>query len=127
MPGRSFPIVYATDVARTARFYLDHLGFEETFRFPPEGDAGFVNMRSGDSELGVTERSWPAQMGIDVDASGARFEMFVYVDDVDAAVDSMRAAGVPVRREPEDMPWGERVAYVSDPDGNPVAVAAPVG
>jgi len=23
------------------------------------------------------------------------------------------------------MPWGERVGYVSDPDGNPVAVAAP--
>ncbi len=22
------------------------------------------------------------------------------------------------------MPWGERVAYVADPDGNPVALAA---
>ena len=23
----------------------------------------------------------------------------------------------------EDMPWGERVAYVTDPEGNPVALA----
>ena len=23
------------------------------------------------------------------------------------------------------MPWGERVAYVTDPDGNPVALATP--
>ena len=29
-----------------------------------------------------------------------------------------------VLREPADMPWGERVAYVSDPDDNPVALAA---
>ena len=30
---------------------------------------------------------------------------------------------MPVLAEPEDMPWGERMAYVSDPDGNPVALA----
>jgi lactoylglutathione lyase len=30
---------------------------------------------------------------------------------------------VPVLRTPTDMPWGERVAYVSDPEGNPVALA----
>jgi lactoylglutathione lyase len=24
------------------------------------------------------------------------------------------------------MPWGERQAYVSDPDGNPVALATPI-
>jgi lactoylglutathione lyase len=35
----------------------------------------------------------------------------------------MRADGVTVLREPTDMPWGERVAYVTDPDGNPVALA----
>ena len=26
-------------------------------------------------------------------------------------------------REPGYMPWGERVVYVADPDGNPVALA----
>ena len=126
MPDRAFPVLYAADVARTAAFYVEHLGFEERFRFPPEGEAGFVNLGRGDAELGITERSWPAQMGIDVEATGARFELFTYVDDVDAAVDSMRAADVTIVRDPEDMPWGERVAYVTDPDGNPVTLAAPV-
>jgi len=53
-----------------------------------------------------------------------RFEMFVYVDDVDGTVDRLRRAGTNILRQAEDMPWGERVGYVSDPDGNPVAVAA---
>jgi lactoylglutathione lyase len=55
--------------------------------------------------------------------AGPRVEMFVYVDDVDTLVTSLRAEGVPVLREPEDMPWGERIATVTDPDGNPVALA----
>jgi hypothetical protein len=49
--------------------------------------------------------------------------MFIYVDEVDATVDDLRI-DTTVLREPADMPWGERVAYVADPDGNPVALAA---
>jgi lactoylglutathione lyase len=45
------------------------------------------------------------------------------VDDVDAAVERAQGDGAPVLREPQDMPWGERIAHVSDPDGNPVALA----
>jgi lactoylglutathione lyase len=54
--------------------------------------------------------------------------MFVYVEDVDRTVSQLRASGSTVLREPAVMAWGERVAYLSDPDGNPVAVASrPVG
>jgi lactoylglutathione lyase len=49
--------------------------------------------------------------------------MFVYVEDVDATVDEFKRSGVRVLRDPQDMPWGERVGYVSDPEGNPVAMA----
>ena len=37
-----------------------------------------------------------------------------------------RAAGHPVLQEPATMPWGERQAYLSDPEGNPVALAMPI-
>jgi lactoylglutathione lyase len=47
----------------------------------------------------------------------------MYVDEVDRLVEALRADGVEVVREPADMPWGERVAYVTDPEGNPVALA----
>ena len=66
---------------------------------------------------------WPEQQyGRPVGAE-VRFEMFVYVDEVDQKVEELRAFGTTVLRVPADMPWGERVAYVSDPDGNPVALA----
>jgi lactoylglutathione lyase len=47
----------------------------------------------------------------------------VYVDELDRLMGELRAAGVTVLREPAEMPWGERVAYVTDPEGNPVALA----
>lgn len=50
----------------------------------------------------------------------------MYVDDVDATTEAARAAGVTVVAEPVDQAWGERVAYVEDPDGNLVMLAAPV-
>ncbi len=51
--------------------------------------------------------------------------MFVYVDDVDATLARLRGHA-PVLREAADMPWGERIAYLADPDDNPVAIAAPI-
>ena len=115
---RAFPVIYARDVALVSSFY-ERLGFEVVYRF----EAGYVSMRRGDASLGVTTVDSPKMLaGIDV-GTEPRFEMFVYVEDVDAMVAELRAAGVHVLAEPKDMPWGERVAYVTDPEGNPVALA----
>jgi lactoylglutathione lyase len=123
MPERAFPVVYAHDVARTVSFY-EHLGFEQHVRLPPDGEAGYVGLRRGDHELAIVTTQSPEQLiGVQV-GSGPRFEMFVDVDDVDEAVARLRAADGKVLKEPADMFWGERVAYVADPDGNPVALAA---
>ena len=48
--------------------------------------------------------------------------MYVYVDDLDVMLARLREAQVTVLREAEDMPWGERIATVADPEGNPVAL-----
>jgi lactoylglutathione lyase len=45
------------------------------------------------------------------------------VEDVDATFAHRRDAGAATLREPADMPWGERVAFVRDPEGNVVALA----
>jgi lactoylglutathione lyase len=55
--------------------------------------------------------------------SGPRFEMFVYVESVDETLAALRDDDVRVLKAPEDMFWGERVAWITDPDGNPVALA----
>jgi lactoylglutathione lyase len=122
MAARAFPVVYATDVGRTRRFW-ELLGFAPYYQFPSDGEPGYVGLRRGDCEVGVTAAAWPReQYGLEP-GTGPRFEMFVYVDDVDALLPRLRSAGVTVLREPADMPWGERMASVADPDGNPVALA----
>jgi lactoylglutathione lyase len=122
---RAFPVIYTRDVARTVGFYEQLLGFERQYQFPPDGEAGYVGLKRDQAELGVVHESSPRQMIGSGIGDGPRFELFVYVADVDAAITSMQAGGVPVLRMPENMPWGERVAFVSDPEGNPVTLAAP--
>jgi lactoylglutathione lyase len=121
MATRAFPIVYATDVTRTARFW-ERLGFTRFFQLP-DGEPGYVGLRRGGSELAVVAADWPAQQYGLSPGDGPRFEMFAYVDDVDSLVRDLRAEGVTVLRGPADMPWGERGAAIADPDGNPVSLA----
>lgn len=119
----AFPVIYARDVNAAVGFY-ERLGFEKRYQWPPNGEPDYVGLRRDESDLGIVHESSPQQMIGQSMGDGPRFDLFVYVDDVDAATDSMRAAGVPVLRDAEDMPWGERIAFVSDPDGNPVTLAA---
>ena len=123
MAERAFPVVFATDVSQAAAFY-ESLGFIRHVQLPPDGEPGYVGLRRGASELAVVAAEWPAeQYHRPFATNGVLFEMFVYVDDVDATVETLRAGGTSILREPADMPWGERVAYVADPDDNPVALA----
>jgi len=109
----------AEDFAASVRFYAA-LGGSEAYRFP-EDDPVFVTLRFGESELGIgAMRGAPIHGRPQRPAAGHRIELCLYVDDVDAAA---AGAGTTVT-EPQDMPWGERIAYVEDPDGNLVMLAA---
>ena len=126
--SESFPIVYAGDVERSLAFYRDLLDFELTYRWPDEGRIDFAYLRLGDTGIGISSASAPAELHgrAPVADSPVRFELCLYTDDTDAAAARMRAAGVRELRPPEDMPWGERLAYFEDPDGNPIHVAAKI-
>jgi lactoylglutathione lyase len=125
MERKAFPVLYVTNVSRSLEFYA-LLGYESRYQFPLEGDPHYVGLERGDSSLGIADSNWPeAQLGITV-GTAPRFELFVYVDDVQATVESFRTAGYRILQEPATMPWGERQAYVSDPDNNPVALATPI-
>jgi lactoylglutathione lyase len=123
MALRAFPVLYAKDVEAVAGFYA-RLGFEEHFRMPgPDGSAGFIGPRRDDAELAVTTEDSPRMLAGVEPGDGPRHELFVYVPDVDAKVSELRAEGASVLREPADMPWGERLAFVADPEGNVVSLA----
>jgi lactoylglutathione lyase len=125
----AFPIVYAEDLSAALRFYRDLLGFAVNYQFPEDGEPVFVGMDLSGSELALADISDPDAAAIHGrplrPASGHRFELCVYTSEVDGAVEELRAAGVTVLAEPANQPWGERLAYVEDPDGNPVMITAP--
>jgi uncharacterized glyoxalase superfamily protein PhnB len=112
-----FPILATRDLDGLLGFYRDLLGFMVTYEFPgPDGEPGYVGLQLDAAQLGI---------GRDpelTDGPSARLSLWLYVDDCDATVERLRAAGVTIVEEPADQPWGERVARVLDPDGNLVLV-----
>jgi catechol 2,3-dioxygenase-like lactoylglutathione lyase family enzyme/heme-degrading monooxygenase HmoA len=110
----SFPIISVENLPATQAFY-EELGFSRTYRFPSDGDPVFVTMERGDSAIGIGAGGGPDE---------ARFGLWVYVDDVDGTLDRLRASGAPVVAEPEEQPWGERVACTRDPGGHLVYLGA---
>jgi lactoylglutathione lyase len=94
------------------------------FQLPADGEPGYVGLRTEDStaELAVTHEGWARDRYGLQSGEGPRFEMYVYVSDLERTLSDLTSAGAVVLREPEEMPWGERIATVADPDGNPVAL-----
>jgi lactoylglutathione lyase len=122
VPLRAFPVVYASDVNALASFW-ELLGFRRHVQLPAEGEPGYVGLtRDGGGELAVTHKQWAAdRYGLSL-GGGPRFEMYIYVEDLDATLARLTDVAITVLREAEDMPWGERIASVADPEGNPVAL-----
>jgi lactoylglutathione lyase len=115
----AFPIISTPDMARSLSFYRDLLGGVVAYQFPPDGDGVYVGLDIGSSHLGI---GYDANLSDD--RSAQRFSIWVYASDCDAAVELLRSAGTPVLEEPADQPWGERVARVSDPDGNVIIIGS---
>src|SRR4051812_1410247 len=123
---RAFPVLYARDVELVAGFYAT-LGFVEHFRLPgADGAAGFVAMRrEGGAELAVTTEDSPRMLAGVEPGPGPRHELFVYVEDVDAAVAGAPACG---GRGPQDAaghPRGGGGGLLPPPPGDGVVLAPP--
>ena len=122
MALRAFPVTYASDVEAVASFW-ELLGFRRHVQLPREGAPGYIGLtRDGAGEFAVTHQQWATDRYGLSPGVGPRFEMYVYVDDLAAMLARLAQAHVTVLREAEDMPWGERIATVADPEGNPVAL-----
>lgn len=96
------------DPDRSRRFYRDTLGLAIYREFGPADDPGLVFFL-GQGLLEVSGRS--------TTTSGSSVAIWVQVRDVAAEHVRLRAAGVPVLREPRREPWGLVEMWVEDPDG----------
>lgn len=121
MPTTIQPVIVTPDLDRLLAFYTGLLGATETTRVPADGPTFFVGLRVDDAELGIV-----ADSGVDL-AAAQRILLSVDVPDVDGLLERVTELGGTVEGPPNDMPWGQRVAHVKDPDGNAINLTRPVG
>lgn len=99
------------DIAAAKRFYQDVLGLD------PLMDLGWISTYGSQEKMSV-QISFMAQGG-----SGTPVpDLSIEVDDVDAALEAMKAAGFAIEYGPADEPWDVRRFYVRDPFGRLVNI-----
>lgn len=109
----AFPILQAADPERLVDFYCGALGFEQGFRFPPTGSLEYAFLKLRPLGIGIGRRPPDAPPP----SEHRDFELWIYADDADAAIERALAAEATLLEPPEDQPWGERVGLIADPEG----------
>ena len=108
------PILNTNDVERLSSFYAMLFGAEEHLRVPGRNGPFFVTLRLGKATLSLVAHKEGA------DAPPGRVGVAVFVENVDDLLPQVKPAGGKVHGRAKDMPWGHRVAHITDPDGNAI-------
>ena len=103
--------IETSDIAAAKRFYQDVLGLDVVM------DHGWIRTLGSQDKMNV-QISFAAEGG-----SGTPVpDLSIEVEDVEAALDGMKAAGFAIEYGPADEPWGVRRFYVRDPFGRLVNI-----
>ena len=118
-----FPIVACSDLPRTRAFYEEVLGGELAYAFPEDGEPVYLTLRVGDATLALAAGWGLTAYGEQaLPASGHPVDLCVYVDDLDEVLGAAPRQGGALVVPAAHMPWGERVGWISDPEGVHVLV-----
>lgn len=113
----TYAILYVDNVRKSLDFYQQAFGFE-THLLHESGDWG--ELATGTTRLCFSSHQLMAQLGKTTSKANPKapsFEVAFTTSDVPQAVEKAIAAGAKLIQAPEQMPWGQIVAYVADPDG----------
>lgn len=117
-----YMILIVEDLDRALRFYTGVLGLRLGHR-----SEDYAQLDTGATRLALYTRSAMGKtLGMSLGAPAANapgFEVGFKVADVDAAFNELVAHGAPPVVPPTDRFWGQRTAYVRDPDGHLVELA----
>ncbi len=115
--------LYSQDVPRLVAFY-ERLGFRETFRTPTEGRPVHVEITLDGFTVGIASaESAAADHGLRPELGGRPVEIVLWSDDTDQAYARLVSEGAPSLSPPHDVLSHLRLAWVADPDGNPIRLA----
>src|SRR5215468_833674 len=103
--------IQTTDVGKAKAFYQDILGLDLIM------DHGWIRTY-GSNEKMTVQVSFATQGGSATPVP----ELSIEVDDIEAALQRVREAGMPIEYGPTSEPWGVRRFYVRDPLGRLVNV-----
>jgi len=125
MPERSYALIpYLTvrNLQAAVAFYSKAFGFErQEMAGPPGSDPIFASMAyQGQTVLMLSPQHEDDQDGMEAPTSSGQpppLNLYLYCENVDALFSRAQAAGAQVKSPPTDMPWGDRVAQLIDPDG----------
>ena len=111
------------DVDESIAFYTEHFGFEVLTSFPP----AFADVARGRLRLLLSGPSSSAGRPMPdgrVPGPGGWNRIHLIVDDIEAEVERLRAAGLPFRNDGVTGPGGKQI-LVDDPSGNPIELFQP--
>lgn len=121
-----YVVLVVEELDRALAFYCDVLGLPLAHRSGP-----YAQLDTGATRVSLFERqAMAATLGLQVNApspDAPGFELGFKVTDCDAAYAELLAAGATPAVPPTDRAWGQRTAYVRDPDGHLVELAQDLG
>jgi lactoylglutathione lyase len=117
-----YVVLVVQDLDRSLGFYCDLLGLPLGHR-----SGSFAQLATGATRVALYERSaMAAMLGRELEPpspEAAGFELGFKVEDCDTAYDELVSGGATPAVPPTDRAWGQRTAYVRDPDGHLVELA----
>jgi catechol 2,3-dioxygenase-like lactoylglutathione lyase family enzyme len=112
-----YVVLVVTDLDASLRFWTGVLGLPLGHRSGP-----YAQLDTGTTRIALYQRdAMAATLGRPLQApapDAPAFEVGFKVPDVDAAYAELVAAGARAVHPPTDQTWGQRTAYVADPDGH---------
>lgn len=115
-------ILFSENLPRAIAFYT-RLGFVETFRDPLDGEPIHVDLSLDGYKIGIAAvSSTRDDHGLDPVPNGQRAAVILWTDDTAAAFKDITAEGAPALASPHEWLGRLLIAWISDPDGNPIQI-----